>query len=53
MKIAGKRICQVPVTWSDRTEGEAKFRLRNTFYNYFLLLLRMIKLAYIDGFFSR
>jgi len=53
MKIAGHRICQVPVSWTDRTEGMAKFRLRNTFYNYFLLLLRMVKLAYIDGFFRR
>ncbi len=53
MKIAGHRICQVPVTWTDRTEGTAKFRLRNTFYNYFLLLLGMVKLAYIDGLFKR
>ena len=53
MKIAGYKICQIPVTWTDRTEGMAKFRLRNTFYNYFLLLLRMLKLQYIDGFFRR
>ncbi len=53
MKIAGHKICQVPVTWTDRTEGTAKFRLRNTFYNYFLLLVRMVKLAYIDGLLKR
>jgi dolichol-phosphate mannosyltransferase len=53
MKIAGHKICQIPVTWADRTEGTAKFRLRNTFYNYFLLLLGMMKLAYIDGLFKR
>lgn len=52
MKIAGHRICQVPVTWSDRTEGQAKFRLSNTFYNYFILLMRMVKLAYIDSVFK-
>jgi len=53
MKISGHKICQVPVTWTDRTEGTAKFRLRNTFYNYFLLLVGMVKLAYIDGLFKR
>ncbi len=53
MKIAGFSVCQVPVSWTDRTEGTAKFRLRNTFYNYFLLLLGMAKLAYIDGFFRK
>lgn len=53
MMIAGHRICQVPASWTDRAHGEAKFRLQNTFYNYFLLLLRMVKVAYIDRIFRR
>ena len=52
MKAAGHTVCQIPVTWTDRMEGMAKFRLRNTFYNYFLLLLKMAKLAYIDSVFK-
>ena len=47
MLISGAKICEIPVTWSDRTSGQAKFKLHHTFINYFLLFLKMLKLAYL------
>ncbi len=46
MLIKKARICEIPVSWSDRTGGMSKFKLHNTFIKYFLLFLRMLKLAY-------
>ncbi|MDD5096260.1 MAG: glycosyltransferase family 2 protein [Candidatus ainarchaeum sp.] len=49
MKLAGARICEIPASWEDRSAGEAKFRLGNTFISYFVLFLKMFKLAYLGG----
>ena len=46
MLIKKNRICEIPVTWTDRTAGKAKFKLYKTFINYFLLFLRTLKSAY-------
>ncbi|MFA5049581.1 MAG: glycosyltransferase family 2 protein [Candidatus Micrarchaeia archaeon] len=46
MLIKGEKITQIPVSWTDRTKGEAKFKLKNTFLKYFLLFLKMLKLKY-------
>ncbi len=51
MLVNNMKICEVPVTWEDRTSGTAKFRLRNNFIKYFLLFLRMLKYSYFDRFF--
>ncbi|MFH2106807.1 MAG: glycosyltransferase [Candidatus Micrarchaeota archaeon] len=47
MLIKKKKICEIPVTWTDRTAGQAKFKLYNTFINYFILFLKMLKLRYL------
>lgn len=46
MLINKEKICEIPVSWTDRTRGTAKFKLHNTFIKYFLLFLKMLKLAY-------
>lgn len=51
MLVNNMKICEVPVTWEDRTSGTAKFRLRNNFIKYFMLFLRMLKYSYFDRFF--
>ena len=47
LKIEKAKICEIPVTWTDREKGQAKFKLYNTFINYFILFLKMVKLAYL------
>ncbi len=47
MLIKGEKITQIPVSWTDRTKGQAKFKLKNTFIKYFVLFLKMLKLRYI------
>jgi dolichol-phosphate mannosyltransferase len=49
MKLAGAKICEIPASWEDRSAGEAKFKLGNTFISYFMLFLKMFKLAYLGG----
>jgi dolichol-phosphate mannosyltransferase len=49
MKLAGAKICEIPASWEDRSAGEAKFKLGNTFISYFVLFLKMFKLAYLGG----
>jgi len=51
MLVNKMKICEVPVTWEDRTSGTAKFRLRSNFIKYFLLFLKMLKYSYLDRFF--
>ncbi len=46
MLIKKNKVCEIPVTWTDRTAGKAKFKLYKTFINYFLLFLRTLKLVY-------
>ena len=41
------KICEIPVNWINREKGQAKFKLYNTFTNYFILFLKMLKLAYL------
>ncbi|MCX8175211.1 MAG: glycosyltransferase family 2 protein [Candidatus Micrarchaeota archaeon] len=48
MLLSGAKIAQIPVSWSDRSDGKAKFRLSGVFLKYFLLFLKMLKLAYVD-----
>lgn len=49
MKLKKAKICEIPASWEDRSAGEAKFKLRNTFISYFVLFLKMLKLAYLGG----
>jgi hypothetical protein len=49
MKLADAKICEMPASWEDRSAGEAKFRLENTFIRYFLLFIKMFKTAYLGG----
>lgn len=49
MKLKGAKVCEIPASWEDRSAGEAKFKLGNTFISYFVLFLKMFKLAYLGG----
>lgn len=49
MKLRKAKICEIPASWEDRGAGEAKFKLGNTFISYFMLFLKMFKLAYFGG----
>jgi len=49
MKLKGAKICEIPASWEDRSAGEAKFKLGNTFISYFVLFLKMFRLAYLGG----
>jgi glycosyltransferase involved in cell wall biosynthesis len=47
MLIRKKKICEIPVTWTDRTAGQAKFKLYNTSINYFILFIKMLRHKYL------
>ena len=49
MMMAWEKVAEIPVSWSDRERGVAKFRLSGVFYKYFLLYLRMLRAAYLGG----
>lgn len=49
MKLKGAKVCEIPASWEDRSAGEAKFKLGNTFISYFVLFLKMFRLAYLGG----
>lgn len=49
MKLKKAKICEIPASWEDRSAGEAKFRLGNTFISYFMLFLKMFRFAYLGG----
>ena len=49
MRLKKAKICEIPAGWEDRSAGEAKFRLGNTFISYFVLFLKMLRLAYLGG----
>jgi len=49
MRLKKAKICEIPASWEDRSAGEAKFRLGNTFISYFVLFLKMFRLAYLGG----
>ena len=49
MHLEGARLAEMPVCWSDRSAGKAKFRLSHSFLNYFLLFVKMVGAAYLEG----
>ncbi len=40
------KMAEIPVSWSDRMQGSAKFHLGSAAWSYFFLFLRMLHLAY-------
>ena len=52
MFIGSAKVSEIPVSWADRAQGKAKFKLSAVFLKYFWLFLKMFKLAYIDRFFG-
>ncbi|MCX6772973.1 MAG: glycosyltransferase family 2 protein [Candidatus Micrarchaeota archaeon] len=49
MLIAGAKVAEIPVSWTDRTGGAAKFRLSGAVLKYFGLFVSMFKLKYFGG----